>query len=499
MFLPCLHTPPVCCVGIGKTQIALMACKYAAERSRYTQIFYVRLDDGKAGTVMQRFARALRITAKNDLEFEEELQKFRTGRYLVLIDGFQSVPVATVAYPSSFSMPSHASFAALDLDADNKRKESLDELLGIMLRTTEDMHFLITYTTDTPLQSPEELSDVNHRLIPVEALSPTSAALAFCKHGSRDFNTSEFSAYGVLAKQDPMEVFSKSAIINELKGNPQLIGHVARAVSTLNLVKQKDRILNEIIPTAKAKLFGDPMRLQHCLLECFGNDKDATMLWMSLGVCTVKESVSWTKLGKALKEHFLEQMGKLATHTRPLSDADIAFIGQNKFGLDTAVSSSAASVGPSISPQMFAAFWKTFWKPWLAMVKLIFEQWNSTFPIIAGFVPDRELLKAGREGTFMLRFSFTAPDTLVCVFLGQGMRMQKTKIFVDCIDGAVRFRMQLRGDANVIHEPTLDNLVCRVVIWRTLYPSHAKERVFIISSDPPPPQPPGWCFNPDHS
>jgi len=409
-----------------------------------------------------------------------------------LIDGFQSVPVATVALASSFSTSSHTSFAALDLDTDDEANVALDELLGIMLRTTEDMHFLITYTTDTPLQSPAELSDVNHRLIPVEPLSPTSAALAFCKHGSRDFNTSEFSATGVLAKQKPMEVFSKSAIINELKGNPHLIGHVARAVSTLNLMKQEDHILKEIIPAAKAKLFGSPMRLHHGLLNCFSNDKDVIMLWMSLGVCTARESVSWTKLRGALQQHFLAQMGKLAS-TRHLSDADIAYIGQMKFGVNTAASSSAPLVAPSISPQMFAAFWQTFWKPWLGLMKLILEQWNSrSFPIIAGFVQDGELLKGGREGTFMLRFSFTAPDTLVCVFLDQGLRLQKTKIFVDRIGETVQFRMQLSGDANVIHEPTLDNLLCRVVIWRTLYPSHAKERVFIASGNPPPPEPPKW-------
>lgn len=481
--------------GIGKTQIALMACKYAAERSRYEEIFYVRLDDGKIGTAMQRFAHALKITATNELAFEEELQKFRTGRYLVLIDGFQSVPMATVAlssFPSSTSISSHASFASVD--ADDEADVALDHLLRTMLRTTEDMHFLVTYTTDTPMQSPVELSDVNHLLVPVDPLTPESAALAFCKHATRIFKHSEFSATGVFPKQNPMAVFGKSTIIRELKGNPHLIGHVARAVSTLNLVAEQDRILKEIIPNAKAKLFGSPKRLYYCLLSCFGNDNDATMLWMSLGVCAAKESVSWTKLGLALQQHFLEQLGKIAADTRPLSDADIAYIGQMKFGLNAAVDTSAALVAPSISPQMFAAFWQTFWKPWLAMMKLILEPWNSTFPIIAGFVHDRVLLKGGREGMFMLRFSFTAPNTLVCVFLDQDLRLQKTKIFVDNYAETVQFRIQL-GDAVVIREPTLDNLLCRVVIWKTLYPSHPKERVFIISSDPPP-EPPKWGLVP---
>ena len=244
------------------------------------------------------------------------------------------------------------------------------------------------------------------------------------------------------------------------------------------------------LSASKAKLFGSPMRLHQSLLKCFGNDNDATRLWMSLGIRATEERVPWTQLGAALQQHFAEVVGESVANARPLSDADIKFIGEKKFGIKTMASVSCAPPVPTallmIPPQLFASFWNQFWKPWIAMLQHILDLWTSTVPvrIIAGFVHDQVMLEHGREGMFMIRFSFSDPKALVCVYLDRERRLQKTKIYIDSMDDKVQFRMQLAGSM-VIRESSLNKLILRVTIWRTLFPDHPKETLFVASPKPP--------------
>ena len=199
-------------------------------------------------------------------------------------------------------------------------------------------------------------------------------------------------------------------------------------------------------------------------------------------------------MGAALQQHFAKVVGETAATARPLSDADIKFIGAQKFGIKTIADASGAPPIPTavlmVPPQLFAAFWKQFWKPWIAMLQHVLDLWTSTVRIIAGFVHDRVMLEHGREGTFMIRFSFSDPKTLVCVYLDQENRLQKTKIYVDSMGGKAQFRVHLSG-AMVIREYSMDRLIMRIKIWRTLFPDHPKETVFVASPRPPP-APPQW-------
>lgn len=188
--------------GVGKTEIALQCANYATERHVFKHIFFLRLDDDEhdhagqfnrpplpqdANVLLSKLAKALGVGSVDSNEALAEQMRLRCtdGVFLLIIDGCNRAV---------------------------RQNPSFRAVVGMLLRRVSSLSVMLT--GDGKLGA---MDGVGEKIVSVECLPPSDAALLFTLRAPRKIKTHEMGGSADLA------AFAEHPVIKALTGHPRTI------------------------------------------------------------------------------------------------------------------------------------------------------------------------------------------------------------------------------------------------------------------------------------
>lgn len=184
--------------GIGKTEIALQCANYATERHVFSHIFFLRLDSEREHTdrvLVDQFAKALALSTVVDSpeRLADEMrikcggsdEKSSSGPLLLIIDGCSRAVRQNPVFRS---------------------------IVRLLLRRVSVLSLMLT--GDGKLGA---MDGVGEKIVSVDCLPPSDAALLFTLRAPRKIKTHEMGGSADLA------AFGEHPIIKALRGHPRSI------------------------------------------------------------------------------------------------------------------------------------------------------------------------------------------------------------------------------------------------------------------------------------
>ena len=233
--------------GIGKSQISLACASYCRTRHTYDAILYWEIDDFQSYTSLEFLIRLCRTFSVEppaedigiDLVVDRIREKWKGKAILVLIDG-------------------------INRDDEEGYLHYFCTLINSVLKKTRDIFFVTT--------SREPLSRLKlARIVPVGPLKDIYSAELFVHRSPRNLSVNELTQLETdLVCDSPLVSFSKTTIIQNLKGNPLVIEHVARETEGRNLLLHRTDFIMNIIPqmvSEVSELPDKPPRLSRSVSE----------------------------------------------------------------------------------------------------------------------------------------------------------------------------------------------------------------------------------------
>lgn len=182
--------------GIGKTEIALQCAQYATERHLFKHIYFLRLESDEPAPgdhcsydpafLVTKFSKSLAVTAADADELANQVRlKCSEGNFLLILDG---------------------------CNRKTRRDPRFRSIISLLLRRVSDLSLLLT--GDGKVGA---MDGVGEKIITVDRLPPSDAALLFTLRAPRKIKTHEMGGNPDLA------AFGEHPVIRNLMGHPRTI------------------------------------------------------------------------------------------------------------------------------------------------------------------------------------------------------------------------------------------------------------------------------------
>mmetsp|Transcript_17915 Transcript_17915/g.29962 ORF Transcript_17915/g.29962 Transcript_17915/m.29962 type:complete len:704 (+) Transcript_17915:95-2206(+) len=229
--------------GVGKTEVALKVAEYARERHSFSQIMFVdftRMGDCSEGTCLEKVAAAFMSSALPAASSASVFSFAQAGD----IDG--TVDTIRQHFVNFSQEDSLLVLDGLDswLSATGGRKDFLRRLVT-QLRQRLGQSVAMLLTSSTPVEVD------NCRTVMLEGLSDAAAAKLLALRAPRPLDSDELYL-DANQNQEPIKAFSKTKLLQSMKGNCKVIELVAKELlcdgQPQNLLRYETYFREEIIP-----------------------------------------------------------------------------------------------------------------------------------------------------------------------------------------------------------------------------------------------------------